>query len=339
MMNVELLKSVDELPLDGLMTSCCGLISRCRLRQLEDDSRWSTNYVAALYDGQVVAAVPCTSLRIRNWPDAAYDVGRLLGEDGSSGLDWMLVGGRADRAAGFLRDTNSPLELLNQAATLIESVVTALADEQGRRPASVYANEAEKTFLRMLLGGSPSEAQLTRESRIAVCGDGVGDYVSRLSSSHRSVVVRDWRQRDSLGMWSRSVSWADVMDYAPAMVADVAKGHGAREHPLLVASRLEQWLENKELHHVAFEAGINDMVISVCLGWRWRDVLQLYEVGLAPYGTRARHLAYVESLVYAPIRYAADTGCTEVLLGVDSVTPKRLRGARLSDVFLLAKSR
>src|SRR5712691_2184546 len=204
---IERVASVDLFSLDGLSTRCCGLTSRGRLKQLERDSRWESAYVVSRLGGRVVGVVPCASLRIRKWPDPAYDVGLLLGGDGSTGLDWMLVGGRADRAAGFLCDRTLPADVLSKVAVLSGHEVRALSREQGRRIASVYASEQESKLLRTVIGESVSSTLLTHESRIEVQGDGVADYLASLSPSHREIVRRDWRQRDASGVRSRAVEW------------------------------------------------------------------------------------------------------------------------------------
>jgi hypothetical protein len=119
----------------------------------------------------------------------------------------------------------------------------------------------------------------------------------------------------------------------------VALGHGEPEHAKLVRARLETWLANPEVETVAFEVKAGEAVVAVALAWRWRDLLQLYEVGLPPKGTPGRHVAYVESMIYAPLRHASRTGCTELTLAMESTHPKRVRGARLHEVTILYEAR
>jgi len=334
---VEELPSIAALEAARLATSCGAYCGVARLRSLEVDTRWRTHYIAVRLERALVGVLPTYALLVDAWPDPAYNLPAAVGSSDSaaSGREWLLVGGRTDHAAGFLRAEDAPAEFVARAAREAGRAAEALARTDGRRLAAAYVNPVEREYLAAAFAADASERVVTREALLPVVGDGVGDYLASLRSSQRSVVRRDWRERERLRLATRLLPWLEVMQYAPALVADVAVGHGAPEHPLLVRMRLESWLANPEITTFAFEVTAGSDVLAVSLAWRWRDLLQLYEVGLAPIGTPGRHVAYVEALIYAPLRHAAAIGCSELRLGMDSSHPKRVRGASLRDVAIL----
>jgi hypothetical protein len=224
-----------------------------------------------------------------------------------------------------------PRETIEAAASLAGALIHAEARRLGRRPAALYVPESEQPFLMHALGPACRRYDVAAEARLPIVGEYESDYLAALPSSHRSVVRRDWRERTRRGLVSRAVPWTDVLDRATGMIAAVAHAHGSLDHPLLIQDRLARWLENAELTTVAFVVDTPERaILAISFGWVWRDTFQVYEVGLAVRSTPGRHLAYVEALIYAPLRYAQAARCASISLGLDAAEPKRLRGATIT---------
>jgi hypothetical protein len=155
-------------------------------------------------------------------------------------------------------------------------------------------------------------------------------YLASLPSAKRASVRRDRRAIADSRIVGRVVSWGEVFDVVPAMIYEVGRQHGLEDDPRLIRMRLDLWHENPTVACVAFCAGVGDTgMLAVCLGWRWKETIQLYKIGLAQdVDPVLRRLAYVEAMVYAPLRYAAEERCNSVWAGYHALAAKRLRGAQ-----------
>ena len=314
---IDVLRDAD---LAGLATSCGGRLSRGRLRQLEADSRWDCAYLACRADAAdtaYVAVLPVYKPRKSITLDAAYDVRALFESVGiAAPFPWMLLGGRSEYACGLLR---SP-QLLDEHLLALRDALSSF----GGVPVALYANERELPFLRRIMGGGRA-FEISSECRIDVRLE--HEYMESLSASSRSIVRRDVRRARARGVETSVVAWNDVLEHVVPGIQRLKERHGRPDHPALISARLKDWLENEEVETIAFVAQA-DSACAICLGWRWREVLELYEISMPDsLDPVLRHLLYVESILYSPLRYAAAHGCTEMTLGRGSTRPKTLRGA------------
>jgi hypothetical protein len=327
--------SVRELPraeVAALRSSCGAYLSLPRLESLDRDPRWTSRHVAVSRDGAVVALLPCYAPSKDAWFNPAYDLRRLASEmDVGAEADWLYVGGRADLACGLLRHPS----LGAAAERAVAGVAGEAVAEDGRGLCALYANETERPLLETALGPGCAVWQVATGSRLAVAAD----YLQALKHSHRSVVARDWRRRDALGLRAEPVEWDEVLDEACELIADVSRAHGVPDEPRLVRMRLEVWRRLDGIERFAFAVLAGRSLLAVSLGWVAGDLVQVHDVGLVPRGERPaeRHLAYVEAMIYAPLRLAAERGCTTVTLGAAATETKRLRGASLAPLVALAR--
>jgi hypothetical protein len=164
---------------------------------------------------------------------------------------------------------------------------------------------------------------------------GMDGYLASLNHGRRSVVRRDLARIAQAGLTAAEAPPADLIEEAAELVTAVKARHGQPGHPMLTSLRLTEWSRAPGGVPVAF--GVRDRtgrLIAASFGTRRTEtgVLELYEVGLAD-DPAVRQLAYVEVLVYAPLRFAFLTGCRRIDLGLGSTTPKKLRGAKSSPVW------
>jgi hypothetical protein len=130
----------------------------------------------------------------------------------------------------------------------------------------------------------------------------------------------------------------DVVDEAVPLVLGIKHRHGVPDHPDLVRYRLEDWATDPAGERVAFVLrDSSGTMLGVTFGCRRSSVLELYEVGLVE-ESDVRHLVYAEILVYAPLRSAAVNECNQIILGLGSTTPKKLRGAAITNVWAVGES-
>jgi hypothetical protein len=320
----------------ALLSSCGAYLSLPRLESLDRDPRWTSRHVAVLRDGAIVALLPCYAPSKGAWFNPAYDLRRIAADmDVGAEAEWLYVGGRADLACGLLRHPS----LGPAAERAVAKAAGEAVAEDGRSLCALYANETERPLLEAALGPGCAVWQVATGSRLAVPGDGEAGYLRALKRSHRSVVARDWRRREAVGLHAEPVEWDEVLDEACELIADVSRAHGVPDEPRLVRMRLEIWRRLDGIERFAFAVRSGRSLLAVSLGWAAGDLLQVHDVGLVPRGERPeeRHLAYVEAMIYAPLRLAAERGCATVTLGAAATEAKRLRGASLAPLVALAR--
>jgi hypothetical protein len=332
---------LDRFEAQRLQTSAGAYLSFARLESLERDPRWQSHHLAIRANGTLVGLAPCYALE--RPPDARpdYSLSQLLPDLPAQRANarWLLVGGRADVACGFPRHESCSADEALELAQVAGSFVRAKALELGRSVAALYVSALEREFVARLAGTALDCHTLGFEGRLPVVGDGEGDYVQQLSQKQRGRVRAEWRARAREGLVTRMTTWRDLMDVVVPLLAEAERKRSRPDHPKLVRARLEAWLENDEIDPVAFEVSRGGEMLAVSLGWRWRRIYQGYAVALTPCEVPVRHLAYVESIIYAPLRYAAEAECVAMTLGLASSEPKRLRGADLVESFALLEAR
>lgn len=160
-------------------------------------------------------------------------------------------------------------------------------------------------------------------------------YPDALSYDRRRKVLKDLRAIDELGLRAAMMPAADAVDEAIPLIAEVKRRHAVPEHPRLMAMRLRAWIASTAGPCIATLVRGPDggLVAAGFIGQDGR-VVEAYEIGLRA-DFEHRHLAYVEAMVYGPLRWAIERGCDAVQIGIDSATPKRLRGATLEPVHVV----
>lgn len=333
------LRALAPLREDDFATSCGGFMSLQRLEELERDTRYRASYVVAHQGERTMAILPLYAPLTAQISDPAYDPARLAAAGGAveDPTAWLLVGGRADLSCGVVARVGCDPNTRAAAVRTIGIVAREIARSERRRMVAFYARERDAAIWTLLMGAYDAET-LDHHAELSVASDGEAGLAAALTSSHRSILRRDWRARTELGLETTVVPWEDVLDDAVPLVAAVKEAHAEPDHPRLIRMRLEQWLTHDTVAPVAFRVDRGrEGPLAVSFGWRWRDWLQLYEIGLVDRGLPARHIAYVEAMVYAPLRFAAASGCETLTLGLGSTEPKRLRGATLEPVFALVQ--
>lgn len=335
--SVETLSSIDAIDGDLLrqLDSGPGGGYACisRLRVLEGDARWLTSY-AVVNAGDTHMVVPMYA-PIAPLRDPRYQPESLLPERLRCNDDqWLFIGGRADLVTSILRCGSLSSVDVAEIATALRHHIAAVAARSQRRPISFYARGSDLTLLEAVLMPSHRRTVATY-CEIAVPAS-LEDYVRQLRSRHRNLVRRDWRKLAELGLRSETVEWDAVIEVAAPLIAALSAQHGLPDHRRLVEHRLEMWLAFNELAPIAFAVRADDdELVAVSFGWMFGSRLQMYEVGLTTRATVGRHEAYVEAIIYSPLRFATEHECQVLELGLEAVRPKTLRGAVTQDVEIL----
>jgi hypothetical protein len=337
-------ESPDELPPDirrhGWITRSFAL-EPGRLIRNSCDRRFNTSFALAHVDAQPVGFLPLLRYRAHEFPASMFDPASAAPEvfaPGRPAHQYLLVGGTTELVSGAaVRDG-----LDDQAAEAVRrSLIDAgfgTARATGLRAAALYVRQAD---LAAYLGPGPAERKHQPIGELAtlhVPAGGLDGYLASLNHGRRSTALRDWRRLDSLGLRAEEVCARDVVDEAVDLVLGIKRRHGVPDHRILARCRLADWATDPVGERVAFVLrGPSGAMLGVTFGYRRAQVLELYEVGLVS-ESEARHLIYAEVLVYAPLRSAVTNGCTRIILGLGSTTPKKIRGAVITNVWAVGPS-
>jgi predicted N-acyltransferase len=238
--------------------------------------------------------------------------------------EYLLIGGVTDLVSGTAVRPGADVSGVLVRAAHAEAI------SRGLRPAALYVRDAElATFTG---AGLDRTEQVSQACAIRLAGDDAG-YLASLTHNQRRTVLKDRRRIDGLALKSEVLPAGEAVSLAP-LVANVKARHGVADHPRLVRLRLKEWAAEPVGERVAFVVSGSTGPLAVTFACRTRERLEVYETGLAD-DAEDRHEAYVESLVYAPVRYAIEHGTAEVHLGLDAVTPKTRRGAVASPVWAM----
>lgn len=297
------------------------------------DQRWITSFVVAMRDGVAVGLLQVRQWRGKDFTTTIHDpvaVAPTLFRSSARGANSYLLIGGTELIAGVVVRTKVPTA---EAACIVRALADAAFEEARSRDligAALYVRDGQITQF----GVGRATAQVDEFASLAIVGAADDDaYLTHLNSSRRSVVVRDWRQLAANSLRCEEVAAAEVADEAAPLVVNVKQRHGLFDHHRLAAMRLRQWTTEPLGERVAFVVrDRTGLLLAVCFGCRYGDVLEMYEIGLQE-SSPLRHLAYVEAMVYGPRRYAVRVGCRQLLLGLGASRPKDLRGAHLVPVW------
>lgn len=321
----------------GLSTSRGGFLCFERLCDLETDPRWNVRYIIVSYKADVQLVVPLYESRPARWLNPFYDVSRVpsLQAFPSDPRRWLFVGGCSDLACAIPRAIRRDAKDLLDAAAAAGQMIREQAARDDKQCVAMYVMPEELPVIDEIIGDARVQETLGQNAWFDMrrMGD---SYLGSLRSSQRRTVKRDWDQRIAAGIETSIVAWDDVASEAAPLIAAVSQRHGMPDHPSLVNMRLDAWMSYRELECLTFAVHAQGRLVGVSFGWIFDGILQVQEVGLAD--APQRHLAYVETLIYAPLRTAASRGCESVQLGPGSSLPKVRRGAQLSEMVVVAGS-
>jgi hypothetical protein len=321
--------AVDERPIAQIagaasLTSTAGPYgSVARLAQVESDRRWRARYIVVRSRHELVAVLPVHCSELDRFPDQNYDPARAFGDGPSSPREWLLVGGLRDLVAGLLV---APGEVAVRASAAAVASAARLAASEGRRPAIPYLVRD---------GGHLDVTSRTLVLKEVVTAQACGlslrpSYPDQLTGRYRSVVRRDLALIRENGLQAEAVLVKNVIDrLAPLIAARNAK-YGSPDHALLVRMRLTEWCEVSDVLPVAFQVDCPQLY-GASVAFESQGRLYVYEIGVDGDAGKARHAAYVELLLYAPIRYGNNRGLASIDLGLGAVTAKKLRGCSVAD--------
>lgn len=294
------------------------------------EAQWTVSWVVAEAAGAVVGLLPTWRSRRPRFSSALFDPATvapsIFDRATRDARDYLLIGGATDLVAGYSVVGGLAGDERRRVGAALVAGAFAEAEARGLRGAALYVRRDQ---LDAFAGRDAVEVDQFAE--LVLPGRDFDSYVRALDHGRRSVVRRDLKRLDEQGLRGEAVPARDVVDEAAGLVVNVKSRHDVFDHPELAAMRLNRWAGRTLGQRLAFT--VRDAageLLAVSFGCLHGDVLELYEIGLAE--AEQRHLGYVEALVYAPLRFAADHGCRLLQLGLGSSRPKTLRGATLSPV-------
>jgi hypothetical protein len=317
-------EAFDALEPDGGAVTCFD-----RVRQIEYDRRWRTRYLRVRDGGSLLGAVPFYTPAARQWPDSAYDPGRWGIECVEPGRPeaHLIVGG----VSGVRGGLHLHASLL--AGSRLLGLVRMLAREAAEEDRGIcfpYVYEQTRRELAVALGGRLRWAELGREASFSHHLD--ASAADDLGSRVRGVLNRDERLISQAGVVAGVRPWLEVADAA----AEIIAAHNVRkdkpDHAEFVRMRYADWAECASVRLLVFTAATT-AATGYLTALRWRDQLDLREIGLTGQDGPDRIATYVSLLYHQPVRYARQAGLRVLRAGIAAHTPKSSRGARFSALY------
>lgn len=334
---------VDELPdsLDGKWLACSTVLAPRAVRAAAADPRWQVTYAVAEAGPETIGIVGLYRKIGKKFPAEILDPAIAapgLFTGGHPADSYLLIGGSVDTVSGTA--VSSELDPETAVAVQRELVDAGFrwASENGLTGAAMYVRDSE--LVAYVGAGARSRPcqQVGESATLAVPVGGWEGYVASLGHKKRSTVLRDTRAITSMGLVSREADPVQLVEEIAPLVMAVQARHNLPDHELLVQYRLSEWIAHCDGSAVAFTARDRaGHLLGACFACWHNDVLELTEIGLVD-DPDVRHLVYTEIVIYAPVRFAARRGCTTIELGIESVHPKRVRGATISPVWAVAGS-
>jgi hypothetical protein len=321
----------------GWQISTAALAPSSLLRAARDP-RWHTTALVARLDAVAVGVLPVTRSKAARFAAATSDPAALAPElfASTAADDYLLLGAPWDLVADALiaAHVSDDDRFTITAALAAEAVRRAEAD--GLVAAALHVPGRSVDAFSAGFGGGRRRETDTAWT-LPVPADGPTGYLASLDHGRRSVVRRDWRRLDALGIRAEEYVAGEAVTEAAPLVVNVKHRHGIADHHRLARLRLDDWSRDEFGLRIAFVVRDRDgQMLAVSFGCHHGDMLEMYEVGMVE-DAELRHTAYTEVLVYAPLRYAWRTNCTAVGLGLGSAQPKQLRGAVGSPVWVVGR--
>ncbi|MGW5052561.1 hypothetical protein [Actinokineospora sp. NPDC004072] len=299
-----------------LDTTVGALGSRGRLVQHTGDPRWESRYVVALDGDVVVAAVPIFLGHGDQWSDQIH-----------SPADWgwtgtavqeksALVGGRLE-IRGSLRCVDSP-EVVEAVAEVCRTQVA------GRDVFLGYLDPRQQRLAEAIFG--PVEWIVRYEDfdypEPVVLGD-----LSDLPREVRQAIRHGERKIAEFGVQATIIPWSEYTGPGCDLIAEQNKRKGMTDHSALARYRLDSWDSCDEVSVHIVQATMGDEIGVVSL-LRYRDEIEVYEVGLPDGDGPSRRTLYSCLTFDEPRKFAQANGCRKVRAGLGAGIPKKIRGAR-----------
>jgi hypothetical protein len=303
-----------------------------RLGRIAADARWRSWLAGAFLDDELVGLLPMYQSKRTSFSTSMYDPAAVAPQVFAprQADEWMLIGGSTELVSGVTVHAALAAERARQVGRALVDAAFEHAGASGLVGAALHVRDHEVD----VFDAGRSRHVVGQFATLSVAAD-ADAYLSALDHGRRSVVRRDWRALDERGLRAAQVAAAGLVDEAVELVANVKRRHGVPDHPELIRLRLQDWAAETAGERVAFAVRDGGTLLAASFACNHGRRLEMYEIGLAEQSAD-RHLAYVEALVYAPLRHAAAIGCTELLLGLDSTKPKTLRGAVCAPVWAVA---
>ncbi|MGY0237003.1 hypothetical protein [Longispora urticae] len=308
-----------------------------RVARLDTDARWSVRFLVGRSAGSPVAVLPVCRPRTPTMLDPDYDVARVAAEAGvdvpADARDWALIGGCRDLGSGVLVGAGVPEDGVDPLRAAMIARAFGLARAEGLYPAAMHVPDSEVDGFTAGAGGRAARVSVGEAATLHLPFSTMDEYLASLPGPRRNKIRRDWRAFREAGLRVAEEPAADLFDAAAPLVAEVKRRHGIADHARLALLRLRQWRAagiGEYLAYVVRDA--DDVLVGVCFVCRSGDRMEAHEVGLRD-DAAVRHEAYLEAILYAPIRAALGTGVRHFELGTEATVPKRLRGARVSPMW------
>lgn len=325
---------------DGWRFSALALSPR-RLKLAGRDARWHTSWLVATMSGTIAGILPVYRPKQAASTDSSYDLHAVAPELAAAvpadARNWLLIGGCKDLVAGALISGQADDSMAAHIRQRLAEAAFALAAAENRTPLALYVRGEDEPAFISAAGPGALAIPVTEEAYFDITFSDVYGMLARLRSKNRSTVRRDLRKIGALGLHASEVPAASVIGEAAPLIVMVKEKYGIADHPRIAAMRLREWLGSERADYVAFtvrdETG---ELLGVQFACHYSNILEAHEIGLRQ-GLPAGHYIYAEILFYAPLRYAWREGCRTVRLGLDSIPPKRERGALIRPVWAIGR--
>jgi len=246
---------------------------------------------------------------------------------------WCYVGGFKDLISGATLAAGLSAAERDQVRQALIGRAYAEVEREGGTPISLYVRDAELPSYQAALGERLELCQVSDDAVIDLGGATPEDHVAGLPKKTRYRIRREWQELNDRGVRAREQPAAETCAEAAGLVAAVKQRHGTMDHPRMAEMRLREWADSDADETLAMTLRAPDeTLLGVVFVGRFGTTVEVNELGLVD-DVADRHLLYTELLVHAPMRYAARHGCHRLVLGLDSVVPKALRGARIEPVW------
>jgi hypothetical protein len=322
---VDHLSSLHEDVLD-LPWECSFAISPHYLVRLSQDSRWRVDFWLTSLAGEPAALLATMrakasqfELGLRDQADAWF---------GTPSTDHSLVyfGNPSDLASGVAVNRRLSAETQRVASELAVAAAADYATTAGEIPLALWVPNGQSEIFRRGLGQT-TECVVDQYWELQVIGSGLQEHLEGQRYSVRKDMRRDLLTIERLGLVSTEVRPVDLIAESASLVANVKASHNVLDHERLIAYRLERFAESRVSERIAFEVRDSESrLVAAQFAAVNHDRIELYEFGLVP-DHEGRHAAYLEAMIYSPLRAAFELGISHIGLGMGAGEPKRSRGA------------
>lgn len=291
---------------------------RGRLVQTSNDPRWEPRYIVVRDGSRLCAALPIFLGHGEQWSDQLHSPAAWGYPQAADPEKSALVGGRLE-IRGSMRCLDSP-EVLRA----VSDAVAGLSELRGRSLFFGYLDAQQQRLAEAIFG--PME-WLAEYEDFVYPEDVVLGVTDELPAKVRHNIRADERQMAQHGITVEAVPWRDYQGSACELIAEHNNRMQTKDHPALVGYRMDQWDECPEVSVLVLHARAGDGEEGVLTVLRFRDELEVYEIGLPDNGGPARRALYTCLIFHGPRQVARDHGLRRVRAGLTAGTPKRLRGA------------